>query len=86
MKKPTVSEVLQLVNQYYSQSKNSVGGNLHIVIEDGNIDNYSIKFCLEQAKEQKDEEGIIIANLLLQMSKTQRKKIYMQSGVKIFYT
>jgi len=81
MKKPTVPEVLPLVNQYYSHPKNGVGGNLHIVFEDGNIDDHSVEFCLEQAQEKKDKEGVVIANLLLQMSKTQRKKLYAQCGV-----
>ena len=74
-KKPTVPEVLPLVREYYL--KHPVGGNLHIVIDDGNVDDKYVKFCLEQATSQNDSGGIAIACLLLMMSKTQRRKIYL---------
>lgn len=77
MTKLTVPEVMPLVLEYCS--RNLTGGSLHIVLDDGNIDDDDILFCREYAVEQDDESGVELADLLLQMSKTQRKKIYMRS-------
>lgn len=73
--KPTVPEVLKLVQAYYAKPGNGVGGSLHIVLDDGNLHNDHILYCREYAREKKDEDGIILADLLLLMSKTQRKKV-----------
>lgn len=75
--KITIPEVMPLVEEY--MSRNLTGGSLHIVLEDGNIDNDDVLFCKEYAIEQGDLFGIELADILLQMSKTQRKKIYMRS-------
>lgn len=74
--KPTVPEVMSLVKAYYAKPGNSVGGNLHIVLDDGNIKDDHIRFCLEQCHREKDRDGEDLALLLLKMSKTQRKKLY----------
>lgn len=74
LNKPTVSEVLPLVRDYYKD--NHIGGCLHIVLDDGNISDSDVKYCLEYSKQQNDSRAIKLAELLLQMSKTQRKKIY----------
>lgn len=72
--KPTVPEVLPLVKEYYKD--NPTGGCLHIVLDDGNIEDSHVKYCLEYSKEKNDLRAIKLSELLLQMSKTQRKKIY----------
>lgn len=74
---PTINEVVPLVNKYYSMPENGCGGSLHNVLDDGNISDRDILFCLDEAKKNGDKEGIELANLLLKMSKTQRKKIYL---------
>lgn len=43
---PTVAEVLPLVNAYYAKPGNSVGGNLHIVLDDCNVEDGHVEFCL----------------------------------------
>lgn len=73
--KPTLPEVLPLVKAYKEKSGNAVGGSLHIVLDDGNISDDNIKYCLHWAEKQNDPDGVELARLLLQMSKTQRKKI-----------
>ncbi len=73
--KPTVPEVRELVSEYYCQPGNAVGGALHIVVDDGNIEDHHIQFCRNEALERGDPEGVRIADLLLQMSKTQRKEV-----------
>jgi hypothetical protein len=54
---------------------NVTWGSLHIVLDDGTVDNASVKFCIESARERADLEGENLGHILLRMSKTQRKKI-----------
>ena len=75
MTKPTIPEVMPLVKAYRDTPGNSVGGNLHIVLDDGNIHDDHIQFCLDQCVERNDKEGEKLCRLLLSMSRTQRKKI-----------
>lgn len=73
--KPTIPEVLPLIKEYLKRPENVVGGNLHIVLDDGNITNGNIEFCHRQAAQHGDTTGMEIAKNLLMMSMTQRKKI-----------
>ena len=71
--KPTIPDVMPLVDAYYC--KNPTGGSLHIVLDDGNVDDSHVVFCLKRAEENNDLDGVRIAKLLLRMSKTQRLKL-----------
>ncbi len=51
------------------------GGSLHIMIADGNFASSHIRECIVWAKQFNDREGQELAELLLQMSRTQRRKI-----------
>ncbi len=77
MDKPTVPEVLPLVRAYYARPGNSAGGSLHIVLEDGNVKNRDVEFCRLWAEERGDVDGVALAEILLNMSQTQRRKLYM---------
>lgn len=69
----TVPDVLDRFRAYHAHEP--VWGSLHIVLDDGNIDNASVRFCAKWASEHGDAEGIELAEILLQMSGTQRRKI-----------
>lgn len=73
MNKPTVPEVLPLVWEF--AKKNPVGGVLHIVLDDGNVADHDVEWCVERAYEEGDDAGARLGVILLKMSKTQRKKI-----------
>jgi len=73
--KPTIPEILPLLKAYGEKDGNEVGGNLHIVLDDGNVNDSDVVFCLERAKETNDVDGVKLAELLLKMSKTQRSKL-----------
>jgi len=73
--KPTISEVFPLVLKYYSISGNECGGSLHVILEDNNIDDCHVRYCQKYATERNDILGIELAEKLLFMSKTQRKKL-----------
>ena len=73
--KPTIPEVLPLVHAYRdSKWQNGIGGSLKAVFE-GNVDDGHVEFCRVWAEEHNDSEGVKLAEILAQMSKTQRKKI-----------
>ncbi len=76
MPKPTLPEVIPLALDYYAKNGNSACNNLHIVLGDGNIKNHFVESCLQRAQEANDVDGIVLAKLLLRMSRTQRKKLY----------
>lgn len=66
-------ELLDRFRAYYK--KHPCWGCLHLVFEDGNVDDSTVRFCINLAKEFNDEEGRELALLALEMSKTQRKKL-----------
>lgn len=70
--RPTVDEVVPLCVEYYRDG-NFCGGNLHIVLDDTNLADHHIEWCLKQAAEEGDTAGVRIAKLMLQMTRTQRQ-------------
>ena len=73
--KPTVTEVKPKMRKYAALPGNSVGGSLHIVLDDGNVDDGSVRHCIEWARERDDVAGVELGEILLRMSRTQRKKL-----------
>jgi hypothetical protein len=72
---PTVEEVLPVVREYYANG-NPTGGWLHIVLDDGNTEDESVRDCLKWAEEDGDVAGVALARLLLEMTETQRDELY----------
>ena len=73
--KPTIPEVLPQIREYYAKPGNSVGGSLHVVLEDGNVDDFSVMACAVIAIRDDDLDGHALAETLSRMSQTQRKKL-----------
>jgi hypothetical protein len=73
--KPTVPEVLPLVRALYATPHGAAGGCLHIVLDDGNVEDASVLFCLEHAQKEGCPTCEALACALLRMSKTQRRKL-----------
>lgn len=69
----TVPDVLARFSAYYA--KNPAWGSLHVVLDDGNVGDDSVRYCIEGAIASGDTEGEALARILLTMSKTQRNKI-----------
>jgi hypothetical protein len=76
VEKPTVPEVLPLVNAIYAREHGGVGCCLHVVTDDGNTEQGHVDGCLELAIERGHEDCIAAARLLARMSRTQRTAIY----------
>ena len=73
----TAKEVLQLAKEYYAKDGNGVGGNLHIVLDDGNIKDHHVEFCIKRALDDGDTDGVTLGKEILKLSATQRKKLYL---------
>lgn len=73
--RPTIPEVVALLKVYCAKPGNGVGGALHIVLDDGNIDDRHVLWCKAHATEIGDQDGAVIAEKLVSMTKTQRKRL-----------
>jgi hypothetical protein len=71
----TVPDVLPMVREYVAKPGNMGGGSLHMVLDDGNWDDGSVRFCINWAAERGDVEGFDLGLILLTMSKTQRRRL-----------
>ena len=74
-KKRLYEETLQLKRDIYK--KYGVGGALHIVLEDVNVEDHHIEWCLKEIEQLPEDKELFLkcANNLLKMTKTQRKKL-----------
>lgn len=70
-----VDDLLPICQRYYEQEGNMQGGNLHIVLDDFNVDDTHIRFCSDAAAIEGDWFGHHLAGLILILSKTQRLKL-----------
>lgn len=73
--RPTVPEVLPRARSHMERT-DWIGGALHVSLSDGNLGDDSLEFCARKAHEQGDAEAEEIARLMLQMTGTQRRRIY----------
>lgn len=72
--KPNVPTVQPLVDAYYALG-NWAGGSLHIALEDCNVKDRDVQWCVENAEKDGDCYGVLLGKVLLRMSKTQRLKL-----------
>jgi hypothetical protein len=68
--------MMALCHELYLQS--CVGGNLHIALDDGNLGDDDLQFCLDLCLKEGDGLGEEIARKMLAMSPYQRKKLYVK--------
>jgi hypothetical protein len=87
--RPTVIEIAPLVASFYEFEGNGCGGSLHIVLDDGNIEDSHVDYCISYAqglpetRHERDRydlpfdyKGELLGRLLRMMSLTQRGKLY----------
>ena len=65
-----------MVREYYALPGNLCGGSLHVVLDDGNINDDDVAFGLESAMKRGDVPGERLAEVLARMTMTQRRKVY----------
>lgn len=73
MNRPSIPDVRARFAAYLQT--HPAWGSLHVVLDDGNIEDCFVRYCLDRAVEMNDAEGIELAIILLTMSKTQRLKL-----------
>lgn len=73
--KPTVPEVAPLVRALYARWGGGAGCCLHVVLDDGNVEDSFVDHCIESARELGHGDCLLLGYLLRDMSKTQRIKL-----------
>jgi hypothetical protein len=73
--KPSIQDVVPALLEYYKREGNGSGGIFHIIIEDINYQKCHAVSALEDAKASGDALELKIAELLVAMSSTQRRKL-----------
>lgn len=63
-------EDLARFNEYFQE--HITWGSLHIVLDDGNVEDSHVEFCRKYAIENGDEEGAYLAGVLAGLSQSQR--------------
>lgn len=69
----TIPMVIEAFSEY--QLEHPSWGSLHVVLEEGNVSNQCVQGALEYAQRTGDATGMILASMLLLMSKSQRGRI-----------
>ena len=75
--RPTVPDVLPLVRAIYE--RHFAGCCLHIVTDDGNVEQHHADFCVQYARERGHEDCLRAAEMLAAMTPTQRLRVYRAS-------
>lgn len=75
VKPKDVRPVKWLVDYYESKPGNGAGGSLHIVLDDGNVEDSSVTFCRKWAVDNNDPMGVALCDVLILCSQTQRRKL-----------
>ena len=53
-----------MIARYYSKDGNGVGGNLHVILDDGNVNDLHIDFCRHECVEDGDVDGLAVLDLI----------------------
>jgi len=69
-------QLYELIQYYYYNCGNPNGGNCHIVLDDGNLDDQCIWYCQEQCEKNNDNFGYLIMLIMRQITFKEREKLY----------
>ncbi len=72
--RPVAKDVGALIAAYYAMPNNGAGGYCHIVLDDYNLNDDCVRFCLGECERELDEAGAAIMRAFLAMTFTQRRK------------
>lgn len=70
---PLPPEMIERLRAYHE--KHIVWGSLHIVMDDFNVDDDHVRWCIAQAQREGDIEGAELGRALLTQSRSQRLKL-----------
>ena len=75
--RPSVQEALSLLRELYASPGGGVGCCLHVVVQNGNVEDAFVEACAQQAAERNHPRCVELAAVLARMTKTQREKLRM---------
>lgn len=67
---------IEAAKTFYELPGNSCGGALHIVLDDGNIEDDCIEFCRRHCETQSDGFGVLLCDALLALTERERHSVY----------
>lgn len=71
----TVDEMIPVVRDYYLPD-NPTGGCLHVVLDDGNLEDADIYGCIAFAEQEGDATAVSLARMLLELTADEREELY----------
>lgn len=74
MNNPTIDSVLKKAREFYEYYP--TGGNLHIVLDDGNIEEDHVRWCVDLANNEKDLAAADLGMDLLCLTANDRHTVY----------
>ena len=66
--------------EHYQLSGNECGGMFHIVLDDGNVGDDSVRWCIEHASDYGHEDDAGVGPVLLDLSVLEREILYCNYG------
>lgn len=76
-----VGELANRIAEYYKKEGDGCGGNCHLVLDDGNLEDSDIQFCKGYCACADDNDGLGIMRDMLSMSPEERQKVYDMASV-----
>lgn len=73
--KALLPPVVELCNEYLAMPGNGSGGSLHIVLDDGNLQDHHIQYCRDFASDRGDWRGAVLADKILALTRSQRHRL-----------
>lgn len=86
-----IDTIRSYINCLYSLDDGNccTGGLLHIVVEDGNLEDHHIEWCLKECEEHPEREeseiGKLICKELLKLSMEQRRLVYNLNYIMVYW-
>lgn len=80
-----IDTMIQVLAEFYEHTPphlieqgllNDCGGYLHIVTDDGNLDDCYVRFCMDKARKGGDRQAVLIAEELLRWTMEEREGLY----------
>ena len=71
--KPFLNNFIQY---YYIELGNRAGGNLHLALDEGSLDELTIWYCQKYAEKNNDDFGYFIATLMRYFTEDELEKMY----------
>lgn len=76
-----IGKLANLIAEYYKKEGNGCGGNCHLILDDGNLEDSDIQFCIGYCAHANDNDGLAIMREMLSLNPEERQKVYDMASV-----